>query len=466
MLERLFNLRANNTSARTEALAGLTTFLTMAYIIFVQPAVLSGSMFGISTGMDAGAVMTATCLSAAAASAIMGLYGRYPIALAPGMGENFFFVFSVIPAAAAAGFAEPWRVALGVVFISGVLFYAVYLLGIRERIFDAISPGMKNGMAAGIGLFIAFIGLQNAGLVVADPGTAVKLNPAMAPPDLLVFATGLVVAAALQARRVRGAILIGIAAASALAVCLRLALPCLPPRFAADSMLAARFTLAARIVSPPPSLAPTLLKMDLVNAVAGRMWPFIILFLFMDTFDTIGTLIGVGEQAGFIRDNRLPRARQAMLADQAGTLIGACLGAGTTTSYIESAAGVAAGGRTGLTSLVTAACFLAALLFSPVIAMISSYPPITASALVVIGALMMRNASKVDWSDHSEAIPAFLVVVGIPFTYSIADGLALGFLAYPAVKLLSGRGRQIGWLMYVLGAVLALYFIFVRPKIA
>jgi len=469
MLEKMFHLSENKTTIRTELLAGVTTFLTMAYIIFVQPAVLSGAMFGLKTGMNFGAVTTATCLAAAFATAIMALYAHYPIALAPGMGENFFFVFSVIPAAAAAGWPDPWRVAMGVVFISGVLFYVVYLTGIRETIFDALSPSMKNGIAVGIGLFIAFIGLQNAGVIVKDPGTAVKLNAKFASPDFIVFAVGLLTAAGLHTRRVRGSLLIGILAATTTAIVLRLTLPHVTSsKIVAESKLMTMFDLdhlATGPISLPPSLSPTFLQMDLLHAISLTMWPFIIIFLFMDTFDTIGTLIGVGEQAGFIKDNKLPRAGKAMLADQAGTIIGACLGAGTTTSYIESAAGVEAGGRTGLTSLTTAVLFLLALFFSPIIAMVGSHPPITAAALVIVGSMMMKNAARIDWSDYSECIPAFLTAVGIPLTYSIGDGLALGFISYPLIKLLGGKGNGISAFMYVMAAILLVYFIFIRVRI-
>ena len=455
MLERIFRLTENQTTARTELLAGVTTFLTMAYIIVVQPAVLSGVMFNQPTGMDFGAIMTATCLSAALATAIMALYARYPIAQAPGMGENFFFVFSAIPAATAAGFTNGWQVALGAVFISGVLFLILSLVGLRELIFNAISPSLKNGIAAGIGLFIAFIGLQNAGLIVKDPGTAVKLNAHFTSPDLIVFFTGLLVTAVLFARKVRGSILWGIASATALTAILKLVLP---------KMLMQRFDFAKGLVSAPPSLAPTFLKMDLIHALSPAMLPFVFVFLFMLTFDAIGTLIGVCEQAGFMRDNKLPRAKQAMVSDAVGTVAGAGLGTSTVTSFIESAAGVEQGGRTGLTGLVVAALFLLALFFSPLIAMIGSYPPITAPALVMVGAMMIRNVTKIDWNDATESVPAFLTLIGIPLSYSIADGLALGFISFPVIKLLSGHGREVGWLTYLLAAVLVLYFIFVRSR--
>jgi adenine/guanine/hypoxanthine permease len=464
MLERFFRLAENQTSVRTEVLAGVTTFLTMAYIIFVQPAVLSGKMFGMDTGMDFGAVTTATCLAAALATTIMAFYARYPIAQAPGMGENFFFVFSAIPAATAAGFANGWQVALGCVFVSGVMFLILSLIGVREMIFNAVSPSLKNGIAAGIGLFIAFIGLQNAGLILKDPGTAVKLNAHFASPDLVVFFVGLLTTAALHARRVRGSILWGIALATALAVLLKLTVTQSASPLMVNSMLVKQFTFAKGVVAVPPSLAPTFLKLDLMHALSAKMLPFVFVFLFMFMFDAIGTLIGVSEQAGFMRDNKLPRAKQAMVSDAVGTVAGAALGTSTVTSFIESASGVEQGGRTGLTGLVVAALFLLALFFSPVIAMVGSYPPITAPALVIVGAMMIQNVAKIDWKDYSESIPAFLTLLGIPLSYSIADGLALGFISYPIIKLFSGRGRELGWLSYVLAAVLVVYFVFVRSR--
>lgn len=470
LLERHFRLAEHGTSVRTELVAGLTTFLTMAYIIFVQPAVLSGAMFGMKTGMDFGAVTTATCLAAALASAIMALYARYPIAQAPGMGENFFFVFGAIPAATAAGFTNGWQVALGVVFLSGALFLALSLFRVRETVLNALSPSLKNGIAVGIGLFIAFIGLQNAGLIVKSPATGVTLNHHFGSPDLLIFFAGLFIAVSLHARKVRGAILWGIAGATLLAVVFKLALPHLPESLAAskditESALVKRFTLADRVVAAPPSLAPTFLQMDLRGACSLAMLPFVIVFLFMVLFDTVGTLVGVGEQAGFIKDNQLPRAKEAFVADALGTTAGACLGTSTVTSYIESATGVEAGGRTGLTSLTTAALFLLALFFSPVIAMVGGYAPLTAPALVLVGAMMLRNISKIDWEDATESVPAFLTLLGIPLAYSIADGLALGFISYPAIKLLTGRGRSVHWVLHVLAVLLVIYFVAVRARL-
>ena len=471
MLERIFRLRENGTTVRTELLAGLTTFLTMSYIIVVQPAVLSGVMFGRPTGMDFGAVMTATCVAAALASAIMGLYARYPIAQAPGMGENFFFVFTAIPAAAAAGAAVPWATALGAVFVSGVLFLLLTLVGAREAVMNSISPSMKHAIAAGIGLFIAFIGLQNAGLILKDPGTAVKLNPQLGSPDVIVFLAGLFVAAGLHARRVRGAILWGILAGGLVAATLKVALPHIGEavagsRVIAESALMTRFEFADRIIAPPPSLAPTLFQMDVRGALTLAMAPYVTIFLFMVFFDTVGTLVGVAQQAGFMRDGRLPRARQAFVSDATATVAGACLGTSTVTSYIESATGVEQGGRTGLTAVTVAVLFLAALLFSPVVEMLGAYAPITAPALVLVGAMMLRNAAHIAWDDFTELLPSFLVLVGIPLTFSIADGLALGFISYPIVKVLGGRKDEVRAASWVVAGLLVVYFLMARSAAA
>jgi adenine/guanine/hypoxanthine permease len=482
MFERFFRLSENKTNVRTEVLAGVTTFLTMAYIIIVQPMVLSGNFIGKPTGMDFGSITTATCIAAALASAIMGLYGRYPIAQAPGMGENYFFVFGMLPAAAAmiaaqvkagqitAGSTSDWQVGLGVVFYSGVAFLLLSMLGVREKLMEAISPSMRNGIAIGIGLFIVLIGMDSAKLLLKDPGTGWKLNPQFGSPDLIVFFIGLLVTATLHARRIRGAIILGIAASTLVSVALKLDLPHVPwladLPVVKDSMLMKDFRLAEGLVDLPPSIAPTLFKLDLVSPLSLTMAPFILIFLFMVLFDTLGTLIGVAEQAGLIRENRLPRAKQALMSDAVGTVAGAALGTSTVTSFIESAAGVEQGGRTGLTALVAAALFLLALFFSPIIDMVGSYRPITAPALIVVGTMMMRNVTKIDWNNYAESLPTFLVIAGIPMTFSIADGLALGFIAYPLVKLFSGQGRDVKWLMYVMAAVLVAYFAIVRVQTA
>jgi len=438
-LDKVFRLSENHTNVRTEVIAGFTTFFTMAYIIFLQPAILSGQLFNQPTGLDFGAITTATCLAAALATA--------------------------------AGFANAWQVALGVVFFSGVIFLLVSISGIREKLINVISPSLKNGIAGGIGLFIAFIGLRNGQLVVADKGTLVGLNPQLNSPDLWIFLLALIFTAALYTRKVRGAILWGILFATLLALAVRYGTPFLPQAFSeskavADSLVMTQFNFASGIFSLPPSLEPTFFKMDLKAALSLSMLPFIFIFFMMDLFDTMGTIIGVSEQAGFLKNNRLPRANRALLSDAIGTVAGAAMGTSTVTSFVESASGVEQGGRTGLTSVVVALLFILALFFSPIIRMVGSYPPLTAPALVLVGAMMMQNITKISWKDASEAIPAFLIIVGIPLTFSIADGLALGFIAYPVIKLLTGRGREVhGW-MYPVALALLIYFFTLRSGIS
>lgn len=456
MLDHLFQLEKRGTDPRREILAGTTTFLTMAYIIVVQPAVLSGEMFGTPTGLDFGAVTTATCLAAALSTAFMALYARTPIAQAPGMGENFFFVLTVIPAAAAAGYQNAWQVALGVVFLAGLLFLLVTLLGMRRILTEAISPSLRAGIAGGIGLFIAFIGLRNAGLVLDAPGTAVRLNPDWLSPGLIVFWSGLFVAAALHARRVRGSILWGIAVATLVAVVLKTLLP----GVAGSAMEG--FAITDDILAMPPSISPTLFKMDIVAALSLAMLPYVLVLLLMDFFDTLGTLVGVTEAAGLVEKGAFPHPERAYISDAVGTVAGAAMGTSTVTSFIESAAGVEQGARTGLAGLTTAALFLVALFFAPLVTMVGSYPPLTAPALVLVGAMMLRSVRRIDWSDTTEALPAFLILIGIPLSYSISDGLALGFIAYPVLKLASGRGRELRWPMTGTAIVLLLYLVLLR----
>ncbi len=429
-LERIFRIREAGSSVRREALAGSTTFLAMAYIIFVNPAVLS------QAGMDFGAVFTATCLAAACATIVMGLAANYPIALAPGMGQNFFFV-SVV-----AGMGMAWPEALAAVFLSGVAFVALTLTRVRSLLIEAIPASLKSGIAVGIGLLIALIGMRNAGVVRPDPGGMPRLADLTSMPVMLA-GVGLLVTLALMVRRVRGALLWGIAASAAAAIA--------AGRIAWEGALA-----------PPPSLAPTLLKMDLAGVLRWEAIPVVIVFLYMAMFDAIGTLVAVGERAGLMRDGRLMRADRALMADASGTVVGAMLGTSTVTAYVESATGVEEGGRTGLANMVTAGLFLAALFASPLVAMIGGgiegadgavLHPITAPALLLVGALMARGVARIPWEDPTEAIPAFLVVAGIPFTFSIGDGLALGFIAYPAIKILAGRAREAHWIVHLLGAL-------------
>ena len=445
MIARYFRLAERGTTVRVEALAGLTTFLTMAYIIFVQPAVLSTDLAGHPTGLDLGAVLVATCLGAALASILMGVAADFPIALAPGMGENFFFV-SVVMALAGLGVPDPWQTALGMVFLSGIAFILLTWLRVREAVIDAISPSMRNAIAAGIGLFIASIGLQHAGLIVAKPGTLVGLTSRLASADIAVFGVGLVVASVLMARRVRGALLWGMLSSALLA-------------------LALGKIRWLGLVGLPEVHARAAFQADVWRALDPALFPFVVVFLFMGLFDTVGTLIGVAEQAGLLEGGRLPRASRALLCDATGIAAGACLGTSTITCYIESAAGVAAGGRTGLTAVVTGLLFLAALLFGPLVRMMAGYPPLTAPALVIVGAMMMQSARRVEWDDASEAIPVFLTLAGIPLSSSIADGLALGFVAYPVVKLLSGRWREVRPVACLMSALLVVYFLVVRYRL-
>lgn len=436
MLERWFGVRAAGSTVRREVVGGATTFLTMAYIVIVNPAVLA------ATGMDFGAVMTATCIAAAVATATMGLAASYPIAMAPAMGENFFFV------TVAVAMGQGWRVALGAVFLSGLVFFAMTALGVRERIVDALPPSLRHAIAVGIGLFIALLGLVQAGIVERPPGAGILHLADLRRAPTLVACAGLLTTVALLARGVRGALLWGIGAATALAWTLGL-------------------VHWQGLFAAPPPLAPTLFQLDVAGALQPRALPAVLIFLFMAVFDAIGTLVAIGEQGGFFRDGRLPRARRALLADSAGTVLGACLGTATVTAYVESAAGVAAGARTGLANLVTAAGFGAALLCAPVVRMIGGgvpvdggavLQPLTAPALVVVGALMVRNVVHVAWDDPTEAFPAFLVLIGIPFTWSIADGIAFGFVTRPLLKLLAGRGREVSAVGYALGALFVLRY--------
>lgn len=444
-LDRFFGLSTNGTGIRTEIIAGLTTFVTMAYIIFVNPSVLATDFAGNPTGMDAQAVMLATCASAALATALMGLCANYPIAQAPGMGNNYFFV-SIIMGLTAMGVPQAWRVALGMVFISGVICVLLSLCNVRKAVMDGLSPGLRSGISVGIGLFITFIGLRNAGLIVANPGTLVSLN--VHPPwqDILVFSVGLLVVGVTHARKIPGSILVGVLAATALAAVL------------------GKVAIPENWFGLPHITEPAAFQLDIRGALSMAYLPFIVMLAFTDLFDTVGTLVGVTERAGFMKNGVLPRANRTLISDASATLVGAVLGTSTVTSYIESAAGVEQGGRTGLANLVTAALFLAALLFAPVIAMVASYPPVTAPALIVVGLFMSGAIRHIEWDDITEGLPAFLIMLGIPLTFSIADGLALGFVCYPVLKLVSGRARDVKWLMYVLAALMVAYFVLVRSR--
>jgi AGZA family xanthine/uracil permease-like MFS transporter len=429
MLDDLFQLRANGTDVRTEVVAGLTTFLTMAYIIFVNPLILADA------GMDRGAVFVATCLAAAIGSAAMALVANYPIALAPGMGLNAYFTYGVVK-----GMGHGWEVALGAVFISGVLFFLISASKIREWIIDSIPHSLKLAIGAGIGLFLGIIALKNAGIIVGSPATLVTLGHIAAPTALLAC-LGFVGMIALDHRKVPGAILISILAVSIVAMILGL-------------------TPWGGILSLPPSIAPTLLKMDLAGALNLGLASIVFVFLFVDLFDNTGTLIGVAQRAGLLdKDGRLPRIERALLCDSGAAMVGAALGTSTTTSYIESAAGVKAGGRTGLTALVVAALFLASLFIAPLAGAIPAFA--TAPALLYVACMMSASLRDLDWNDVTEYAPAMVTAITMPLTFSIADGIALGFISYAAVKLLSGRAGDVKPAMAVLAILFVLKFAWV-----
>ncbi|KLD78219.1 NCS2 family permease [Xanthomonas hyacinthi] len=426
-----FRLAEHGTTVRTELLAGTTTFLTMAYIVFVNPDVLAAA------GMDRGAVFVATCLAAALGSLLMGLIANYPIGLAPGMGLNAFFAFSVV---GAMGYA--WPQALGLVFVSGCLFVLLTLTGARRWLVDGIPQALRCGIAAGIGLFLAFIGLQKSGLVAASPSTLLALGDLHRAEPLLALA-GLALIGILDARKVRGAIVLGILAVTV------------------AGLLLGKVRYAG-VMAWPPSLAPTFLKLDVAGALqqhagATALLHVLLVFLLVELFDATGTLTGVAQRAGLLaRPEQRRQFDRALLADSSAILAGSLLGTSSTTAYVESAAGVQAGGRTGLTAVVVAALFLLALLFSPLAGMVPAYA--TAPALIYVAALMLRELVEVDWQDLTEALPAALAALAMPFTYSIADGLALGFVAYAALKLGSGRWRQVHVASWVIAALFGLRY--------
>ncbi len=427
MLERLFGLNELGTNPRREILAGVTTFLTMAYIIFVNPQILSGS------GMDLGAVFVATCLAAAFGSAFMGLYANYPIALAPGMGLNAYFTFTVVGT-----LGYTWQVALGAVFISGILFFILSVTPVREYIVDSIPKSLKMAIGAGIGLFLGIIGLQEAGVVVDHPATLVTLGD-LTSESVILAAIGLVLMAILDAWKVPGAIIISILTLTAYG-------------------LLFGDTQWAGIADTPPSLT-TFLEMDIGGALEVGAITIIFTFLFVDFFDNTGTLIGVAHRAGLLtKDGKLPRLRKALIVDSTAAMAGAALGTSTTTSYIESAAGVRAGGRSGLTAVVVATLFLLALFFAPLAGMIPVYA--TAPALIYVACLMARGMSEFDWEDVTEYVPAVVTAIAMPLTYSIAHGIAFGFITYAVIKIGAGRYKEVKPAIAILAVLFVVKFAF------
>ena len=445
MIDRLFHLKENKTTVRTEIIAGMTTFMTMSYIIFVQPAVLS------NCGMDFGAVMVATCLASCVGTFLMAFLANYPIALAPAMGHNFYFVFVVC-----LGLGISWQTALGANFISGCLFIILSFWGLRETIVNAVPNSLKHAIAVGIGLLIAFVGLEWSGLVVAKEGTLVGLTDKWSNPAVALSLFGIIAIAVLMTLRIKGAILWGIIATTILAVFLGVV------------------SYSGKIFALPPSIKPTFLKLDILSVFANLDTLIAIIFVlwFLDVFDTIGTLIGVSQQAGFIdKEGRLPKAKGALLSDAVATVSGTLLGTTTVTSYIESASGVSAGGRTGLTNIVTGLLFIVALFFYPIVKMVAScyeispgvcLYPIIAPALIIVGSLMMINVKKISWEESSEAIPAFLTIIIMALSFSITEGIAFGFISYAVLKLIKGRPKEAHWLIYFFASLFILRYIFLK----
>lgn len=434
MLERLFGLKAQGTSVRTEALAGATTFLTMAYIIVVNPAILG------EAGLPVAAVAAATCLSAGIASIMMGLFANYPIALAPGMGLNAYFAYTVV-----IGMGVPWQTALGCVFISGIAFFLLTLVGVRQLIVRAFPRPLVNATAAGIGLFIAFIGLKNAGLVVNHPATTVALGDLTQPSALLAIA-GLILISALIARRVAGAILIGIVVISIAGFFMGL-------------------TYWSGWTFGPAALAETAFQLDIAGAfnLGGSfgvaMLEVIFVFLFVDLFDNVGTLTAVTKRAGLqAPDGSIPRLNRILYADAAATTLGSLAGTSTVVSYVESTSGVSVGGRTGLTAVIVGLLFLAALFVAPLASLVPTAA--TAPALILVGAMMMGALKEIEWDDAVTAIPAFLTLIMIPLTFSIANGIAIGITSYAVLKLVSGKARSSDWMLFVLAALFVARFVY------
>lgn len=432
-MKNYFQFDELKTNFKTETIAGITTFLAMAYILFVNPSILADS------GMDQGAVFTATALAAALGTLVMGVVAKYPVALAPGMGLNAFFTYSVV-----LGYGIAWETALSGVLISGLILVLLTLTGIREVIINAIPTSLKKAVGAGIGLFIAFIGLLNAGIVVPSESTTVAIGDVTSPAVLLAI-FGLIVSVILLTRGIKAGVFYGMIITAIVGMIFKLVpVP----------------TGIGDIVGSVPSLAPTFGQAltHLGDIFTIEMLVIILTFMFVDFFDTAGTLVAVASQAGIMKDGKLPRAGRALASDSSGTVIGAILGTSSTTSYVESSAGVGAGGRSGFTAVVTAICFLLALFFSPLLAIVTS--EVTAPALIIVGILMVAQLKSIEWDQFEVAVPAFFTILMMPLTYSIATGIAVGFIFYPITMLVKGRAKEIHPIMYMLAAIFILYFIF------
>jgi AGZA family xanthine/uracil permease-like MFS transporter len=424
-LETFFKLKESGTNVRTELVAGVTTFLTMAYIIFVNPAILGDA------GMPKDSVFVATCCAAALGALIMGLYANYPIGMAPGMGLNAYFAYTVV-----LGMGVPWQSALGAVFISGCMFVLVTVLGLREMIVNGIPHSLRTAITVGIGLFLALIALKSAGLVVANPDTLVTAGSLHKAPALMAI-VGFLLIVVLDRLRVKGAILIGIIVVTVLSFF-----------FGGNKFVG--------LVSAPPSIAPTFMQMNIPGALEMGALKVVLVFFLVELFDATGTLLGVAKRAGLLVEGKMKRLNKAMLADSVAIVTGSMLGTSSTTAYIESAAGVQEGGRTGLTALVIAALFVACLFFAPLAGMVPGYA--TAPALLFVACLMMRELTELDWTDTTESVPAVICALIMPFTYSIAEGIAFGFITYAALKLLTGRAREVKPILWVVAVVFLFKF--------
>jgi len=429
MLDKFFKITENNSTLKTEIIAGITTFMTMVYILAVNPSILSDA------GMDKDAVFTATALSALIATLVMALVAKLPFALAPGMGLNAFFAYTVV-----LGMGYTWQFALTAVFLEGLIFLLLTALNIRELIVNSIPINLKHAISVGIGFFIAFIGLQSTGLIVDNPATLVSLG-SMKNPGVLIGLTGVLVTGVLLAKKVKGALLIGILASTIIG--LFVGVTVIPDNF--------------QMVSLPPSIEPIFFKFDFSQILSFDMLIVLFTFLFVDMFDTVGTLVGVASTADMLdKDGNVPRVKQALFADSIGTTVGAVLGTSTVTTYVESAAGVAEGGKTGMTALTVAVMFGLALFFAPLFMMIP--PEATASALIIVGLFMISPIMKIDLHDLTEAIPAFLTIILMPLTYSIAQGIVFGMLSYVILKVLTGRHKEIKPIMYIIAVLFIIKF--------
>jgi adenine/guanine/hypoxanthine permease len=472
VVEKLFKLKENNTTPRIELIAGITTFLTMSYIIFVQPTILSGVMASQWTGDPNsvpdyfGAVFMATCIASAVSCFLMAFLANYPIGLAPGMGENFYFAFTVC-AAAPIGLGFSWEVALAAVFFAGAAFLILNLFKFRETVMESIPTGMKLAIAGGIGFLIAFVGLEYGGLIQPGVGTMIALGK-LSSPWVLLSVFGLIFIGTLMALRIRGAMLIGMLVTAILGLFVH-------GGIAQDPQGHDTLIRYQGFFGPPPSLAPTLFKLDLMAFLSNpRIWEVVFVLFILEMFDSLGTLIGVAHAAGFLtKDGKLPRVGRVFIADASATCVGALAGTSSVLSYIESSTGISEGGRTGLTAIWIGLFFLLATFVSPLVKMIGggyniaaagAMPiikyPIIAAPLIIVGSLMMKGLRDVDWDDPATAIASFITVIMMPLTLSISTGLAFGFIAYVLIKLLSGKGKEVHWLMYVITAIFLLKFAF------